>query len=252
MALQRQLVQAGLCSVAMNLRGCSGEVNRLARTYHSGVSDDLNEVYTKLSARHPGYKIAVVGYSLGGNVLLKWLGETAAAANLQQPVKAVAVSTPFCLEACSHYLLSGFSRIYGRYFTRRLMQALQNKKQHFRATGNLAELEKLRMLGDASSIRTVWEFDDRVTAPLHGFLNAGDYYRQCSSMRFLKDIKIPALLIQSRDDPMIPPEALPQPRQLSASIEFELQRKGGHVGFIAGGGKPWLEARIVHYILDQL
>lgn len=249
LSLQRKLGWAGMCSAALNLRGCSGEVNRKAKSYHSGVSEDLDEVFTALSIRYPQQDFVIVGYSLGGNVLLKWLAESAAA--IGQPVKAVAVSTPFSLAVCSRFMMNGLSQIYGRYFTRRLLSALESKKQHFWSTGAAAELEKLLALGNTATISSIWEFDDKVTAPLHGFIDAEDYYEQCSSIHYLKRINTPTLLIQSQDDPMIPPSALPQPQQLSSSLNFELQCGGGHVGFKAGNGKQWLESRILQYLAVQ-
>lgn len=248
LALQQQLNTEGITSVVMNLRGCSGEVNNKARTYHSGVSDDLNEVFTSLQSRYLSHQFVVIGYSLGGNVLLKWLGECGLSKATQQPSKAIAVSTPFTLAHCSRAMLQGFSRIYGRYFTRRLLESLEAKKQYFLGIGETEELDKLNALGDTSSINSIWDFDDRITAPLHGFADAEDYYQRCSSIGFLAAINTETLLIQSLNDPMIPASALPKPDQLSDSVSFELQDNGGHVGFVAGLRKQWLEERILRFI----
>lgn len=250
LALQQELNSQGINSVVMNLRGCSGEVNSKARTYHSGVSDDLDEVFNTLSSRYPNQQFVVIGYSLGGNVLLKWLGECGEQQRELQPVKAIAVSTPFTLAHCSRAMLQGFSKIYGRYFTRRLLASLEAKKQHFLEIGEHDELEKLNALGDTNSISSIWEFDDRITAPLHGFADAEDYYQRCSSISYLGDISAETLLIQSVNDPMIPASALPKQDQLSDSVQFELQENGGHVGFVAGLGKRWLEERILRFILS--
>lgn len=246
LALQSLLASCEVASVAMNLRGCSGEVNRKARTYHSGVSDDLAEVIAALHAQYENKNLMVVAYSLGANVLLKWLGESGRQSAVE---RAVAVSTPFTLRLCSQSLLSGFSRLYGRYFTRRLVSDLQKKIAHFERIGDGEQLEQLLALGDSSTINTVWEFDERVTAPLHGFSDAEDYYGQCSSIGFLGAIETPTLLIQSSDDPMIPPAALPKGTQLSPALEYELLGKGGHVGFVNAGRNPWLEHRILRYVL---
>jgi predicted alpha/beta-fold hydrolase len=251
LALQQELLRRGITSVAMNLRGCSGELNRKARTYHSGVSDDLAEVYAQLVENHPNKRIGVVGYSLGANILLKWLGERANNDDTTGEISAVAVSTPFTLAECSQAMLSGGPRIYGRYFTRRLMESFLLKKQQFQQHGNEAELDKLKRLEGIATISNIWEFDDRVTAPLHGFADAQDYYQQCSSINYLSGITANTLLIQSANDPMIPLSALPDPDELPDTVTLELSRKGGHVGFIAGLRKTWLEPRIADFFLAQ-
>lgn len=244
-ALQSLLATHAVASVAMNLRGCSGEVNRKARTYHSGVSDDLGEIIAILHDQHKTKNLIVVAYSLGANVLLKWLGE---AGNQSMVEKAIAVSTPFILQLCSQSLQSGFSRLYGRYFTRRLVSDLQNKIKHFERVRDEEQLQTLLALGNSDRISNVWEFDERVTAPLHGFSGAEDYYGQCSSIGFLSSIETRTLLIQSSDDPMIPPAALPTAAQLSPAIEYELLDKGGHVGFVNAQTNPWLEHRILRFV----
>ncbi|MEQ8315728.1 MAG: alpha/beta fold hydrolase [Gammaproteobacteria bacterium] len=251
LALQQELMKRGMTSVAMNLRGCSGEINRKARTYHSGVSDDLAEVYGKLTEKYPNKCIGVVGYSLGANILLKWLGEGGKHDDSSGEISAVAVSTPFTLAECSRAMLSGGPRIYGRYFTRRLLESFLTKKQQFQQHGNQEELDKLRQLEGIETISNIWEFDDRVTAPLHGFADAQDYYQQCSSINYLSDIRANTLLIQSANDPMIPLSALPDPDELPATVTLELSRKGGHVGFIAGLRKTWLEPRIADFFLTR-
>ena len=248
LALQKLLAANRVASVAMNLRGCSGEMNRKARTYHSGVSDDLDAVITELHKHHPDKNLIVVAYSLGANVLLKWLGEVG---NQSIVSKAVAVSTPFTLHLCSQAMLSGFSRIYGRYFTKRLLRGLKNKIAHFKNQDDGEQLEPLLALGDITTISSIWEFDERVTAPLHGFSGAVDYYSQCSSIGFLPAIETKTLLIQSSDDPMIPTPALPGAEHLSPAIEYELLDRGGHVGFVNAESNPWLEHRLLRYILSD-
>lgn len=244
LAMQALLNTQGIASVAMNFRGCSGELNRLARAYHSGVSEDVDEVFNKLVLEYPDNNFVFVGYSLGANVLLKWLGETEAHPNIR---KAVAVSTPFSLEYCSQAMLSGASRIYGQYFVRRLTRDFRLKQQQLRALAP-SEAERIAGLGDASKIASIWEFDDRITAPLHGFEGAVDYYRRCSSSGFLGSIAVDTLLIQSENDPMIPPAALPTPDMLSASTRLLLSSKGGHVGFVSSRPGNWLEQRILNFM----
>lgn len=251
LALQHELLNRGITSVAMNLRGCSGETNLKARSYHSGVSDDLSEVFAHLQAKQRPDRMAVVGYSLGANILLKWLGELGREDQSPVELVAVAVSTPFTLDECSRAMLKGGPRIYGRYFTKRLLEAFLTKKKSFEETNRQTELEKLAELENIESITNIWEFDDRITAPLHGFEHAQDYYSRCSSINFLPDIKTETLLIQSANDPMIPSSALPDPGELPEKVAMELYRKGGHVGFVAGLRKPWLESRIANFIQTQ-
>ncbi len=248
LALQNELLLNNITSVVMNLRGCSGEVNDKARTYHSGVSDDLGEVFNHLQHQCKDSRIAIVGYSLGANILLKWLGESGVSSVATLPDCAIAVSTPFTLALCSRAMLDGASRIYGRYFTRRLLEAYHQKKASFLSSGKEEEYEQLVRLEGVDTISNIWEFDDRITAPLHGFEDAEDYYQRCSSIHFLADVRTRTLLVQSEDDPMIPPQALPQADQLPQCIAMELSSKGGHVGFIAGLRKNWLEQRIVQFI----
>lgn len=245
-ALQTLLAANNIANVAMNFRGCSGDINRLAKAYHSGISEDVNAVYTKLFEQYPKSNFAFVGYSLGANVLLKYLGESQGHRGIN---KAVAISTPFSLAACSRAMLSGVSKIYGRYFVRRLLGDFYLKQQHFADSGDSEQQQQISRLGDLSGISTIWEFDDLVTAPLHGFRDAEDYYAQCSSIGFIDSIKTDTLLIQSQNDPLIPSLAIPKAEQLAANIDLHLSDKGGHVGFICGNRNNWLEQRILDYIV---
>ncbi|GJM13074.1 MAG: hypothetical protein DHS20C12_14770 [Pseudohongiella sp.] len=244
LAMQSLLNDQGIASVAMNFRGCSGETNRLARAYHSGVSEDVNEVFGKLAAEYPENNFVFVAYSLGANVLLKWLGETETHPNIR---KAVAVSTPFALEYCSQAMLQGVSRVYGQYFVRRLTKDFRIKQQFLQSV-NSEEAERLQELGDTRGISSIWEFDDRITAPLHGFEGAQDYYRRCSSSAFLGSIAVDTLLIQSKNDPMIPLKSIPDAAMLSPRVQMQLTEKGGHVGFVSSKPDNWLEQRILNFL----
>lgn len=246
LALQSLLSTRKVASAAMNFRSCSGEINRLATAYHSGISEDTNEIFEQLCQHYPQHRFVTVGYSLGANVLLKWLGEIQQHAQLE---RAVAVSTPFSLALCSRAMLAGVSRMYGAYFVRRLLRDVQAKKQFFQTQGMYEQQQRLEQLGELDRIRTIWEFDDRVTAPLHGFRDAEDYYARCSSLRFINAIDVDTLLIQSRNDPMIPAAALPDPARLPGNVELQLLPHGGHVGFISGARDNWLERRIVDFAL---
>jgi len=245
-SLQHRLAVSGETSVAMNFRGCSGESNRLAKAYHSGVTADVAEIVGVLQQQYPSSRFAAAGFSLGANVLLKWLGE----AGDQSPVeRAVAVSTPFNLTLCSEAMLEGFSRMYGRFFLRRLVAEVENKKRVFQQNGNLEQLELLRSCGDLDTLTSLWDFDDRVTAPLHGFDDASHYYEQCSSLGYLADVAVPTLLLQSLDDPIIPPHALPGDQHLSDALVQDFFEQGGHVGFASASGRYWLEDRIANFLV---
>ena len=247
LSLQTLLIENGFNSVVMNFRGCSGELNRKAQAYHSGVSHDLEEVLRNVISQHKPEAVSLVGYSLGANVLLKWLGEHH---DYSKVDKAVAVSTPFTLGLCSREMLSGLSRIYDRYFTRRLLSDYLHKRKEFELQDKGPELEELLGLGDVSRVSNIWEFDDQITAPLHGFESANDYYKRCSSIKFLPEISASTLLIQSYDDPLVPPVALPEAGMVSESTVMELSPKGGHVGFVSAQNSNWLEHRILKFLRD--
>lgn len=228
-------------SVVMHFRGCSGEPNRLARRYHSGETGDLAYVVATLQHRFPDCPLYAVGFSLGGNVLLKWLGETRGANPL---TAAVAVSVPFELDQSVKLLGTGFSRAYEHYLLRHLLQSTRTK-----FAGRDSSAINATTL---SSIRSLWQFDDLVTAPLHGFRDAADYYQQSSSRPFLRSITIPTLIVHALDDPFLPREAVPTETEVSSAVTLELPRNGGHVGFVSGTW-PWraeyyLEERIPQFL----
>ncbi len=182
------------------------------------------------------------GFSLGGNVLLKWLSEIG---RRDDVLLGVAVSAPFSLAYCSGAMNSGLSSAYGHYFRRRLVRDVESKRAHFRARGQLDELQKLEKLGDLRRLRTLWEFDDQVTAPLHGFDGAEHYYETCSSGPLLPAIHTPVQLIQSANDPIIPAGCLPHPGELPKHVRLHLTESGGHVGFTCAGQPLWLEQHIL-------
>ena len=248
--LQRALAAQGWASAALNWRGCSGEPNLLARSYHSGASEDLAEAITQLQAQRPAAPLYAVGYSLGGNILLKYLGETGDACPLQG---AVAVSVPFRLDQCADRIALGFSRIYQAHFMREMVGYLKDKQRHFQHQGYNDRLATLAGLGPLAGIRTFWDFDGRVTAPLHGFSDAQDYYRRSSSRYFLGDIRRPTLMIQAKDDPFVFIHSLPGANELAPGTTFEVHEKGGHVGFVDGSLRHptyYLERRIPEWLLS--
>lgn len=250
--LQSALWRQGWRSAALNFRGCSGEPNRLARCYHSGDTEDIDFLYRTLREREPDTPLAAVGFSLGGNVLLKWLGEQGVNVSL---VAAAAVSVPLVLNICASKLDRGFSKIYRKHLLSELKQYLEAKLYYLKRHGIDEEADKIERLGDLSGVDSFWQYDDRVVARLHGFKDVHDYYRRSSSRQFLKSIRVPTLLIQALDDPFMTPEVLPEPEELSASVIMEVTSRGGHVGFVCGRNplKPnyWLEQRIPCFLAEQ-
>lgn len=249
--LQQRLAAQGWASAAVNWRGCSGEPNLLPRAYHSGASDDLAEVIAHLQAARPLAPLHAVGYSLGGNVLLKYLGEAGTGTPLQS---AVAVSVPFRLDQCADRIGLGFSRVYQAHFMREMVAYVKDKQRLFTQQGAGEHLSALQRLGSLEGMRTFWDFDGRFTAPLHGYADATDYYRRASSRYFLPDIRIPTLLIQAEDDPFVFRHSVPELDELSATTTLELHRNGGHVGFIEGSLlKPgyYLERRIPEWLASR-
>jgi len=239
----KQLIDQNKQVVVMHFRGCSGEVNRLIQSYHSGVSDDLQEVIELLQERQLKVDY-LVGFSLGGNVLLKWLGEER---DHFQVKAAVAVSVPLMLNECANSIDAGFSKIYSGRLLKTLRIKTLDKKALFPSGVSLSNQE-------IKHLKSFWQFDHKVTAPIHGYASASDYYQKVSSRQFLKSINIPTLIIHAKDDPFMNSNVIPDKNELSESIQFELNEHGGHVGFISGRW-PWkpeyyLDRRISEF-LDQ-
>lgn len=248
---QLALQARGWRSVALNFRGQSGEPNRLPRSYHSGETGDLDYLVQSLRAREPHTPLHAAGFSLGGNVLLKWLGEQGAAAGL---CSAAAVSVPLCLDQCATHLDQGFSRVYRQHLLTQLALAVEHKKRALRAAGQRAQAERLAALGEPFRVRSFWAWDNNFVAPLYGFRDAADYYAQSSSRSFLSHIRVPTLLVQACDDPFMPPSVLPVAGELSAFVEMQVTAWGGHVGFVAGPlWQPhyWLEQRLPEWQARQ-
>jgi predicted alpha/beta-fold hydrolase len=251
--MQRALSRHGFCSAALNFRGCSGEPNLTSRCYHSGKTTDIDFLYRYLIARDPNKPIAVIGYSLGGNALLKWLGEQEHKLEL---FAAVAVSAPLQLNLCADRMDSGFSKVYRNRLINELKDYIHNKRRYLRSLGITGEVEILEALGDLAPIRSFWEYDNQVVAQLYGFNDVHDYYAKSSARQFLKNIKINTLIIHALDDPFMTPEVIPEKSELSDAVRLEVTAKGGHVGFIAGNipGRHyyWLEQRIPAFLKKQL
>lgn len=241
-----RLAAAGVDCVALHHRGCSGEPNRLPRRYHAGDTADLAQTLKYLHQLRPGAPLFAIGFSLGGNILLKWLGEFAADAH-QTVDRAIAVSVPFRLADTVARTASGFSRLYQWRLVSLMREATRRK---FRAMPSPIEF------GDLERLRTFRQFDDAVTAPLHGFDSVDQYYRQSSCRRYLADIRVPTLIVHALDDPFMFPASVPRADELSPSVELDLQRHGGHCGFVAGPwpwrADYWLERKAIRFFARSL
>lgn len=222
-------IQRGWRGVAMNFRGCSESLNRAPRLYHSGETGDLHWVVSELAKRDPGAPILPVGVSLGGNVLLKWLGEEGA--QVADEIRAaVAISVPFDLAASAREMSRGMGRFYTRFFLKTLKPKALAKAQQY--PGLLDEAAVRRA-------RTWRQYDDVATAPLHGFSSAEEYWEMSSSMYYLDAICRPTLLISADDDPFLPESSLPREAvDRSDWLHADFTRRGGHAGFVAGTA-PW-------------
>lgn len=253
LGMEEALQRRGFRTVAFNFRGCSGSMNNTSRCYHSGETGDISFVYRHLRVREPGVPIGVVGFSLGGNVILKWLGEMGWNADL---FAAAAVSVPLLLHLCATRMDQGFSRIYRDRLLRELKGYLARKRNHLHNIGRVTEAKRVEELGDLSAIQSFWDYDQRVVAGLYGFLDAEDYYRRSSSRQFLHAIRVPTLIVQAADDPFMTDGVIPEPSELSEAVHLDVAPAGGHVGFIAGvwPGRPrfWLEERIPDFLEASL
>ncbi len=222
-----------------HFRGCSGSPNLLPRAYHAGDTEEIGWMLRRFAALYPA--VHAVGVSLGGNVLLKWLGEQGdSAVNVVR--RAVAVSAPFDVTTFGENIGRGFNQVYGRYFLSRLRKkALQKIEQfpaEFAALGISAKCVR--------ALTTLPEYDDLVTAPLHGFGNKLNYWRLASAVSVLPKIRVPTLILNARNDPFLPERVLPNPGDLPGNVVLEFPSEGGHVGF--PGRSQWLPRRILDFL----
>lgn len=231
--------EAGYDVLAWNYRGCSQEMNRQLRFYHSGATDDLQTVIDH--ARRKGYtKISLVGFSLGGNITLKYLGEIR---QLQNIHKAVVFSVPLHLESSCRKISERSNRIYSKRFLDSLKLKIRTK----------AKLMKGLDVSALDKIQSLIEFDNNYTSKLHGFTDAVDYYTKCSSIYFLRDIEIPTLIVNTLNDPFLSKECFPSSElENHPHVQFEIPERGGHVGFaqINKNGVYWSEQRALQWISD--
>ncbi len=234
-----RFAEYGWRSVLMYYRGFSGEDNRSTTVTHAGHTDDFRYLVETLQQREPNTKLAAIGYSMGANILLKYLGEQGNKTTLET---AVAVSPPFQLRNMSNRIRHGTSRFYQWYLLKGLRKFYHQK---FRYRNAPFDIEKLH------TYNSFWSFDDKVTAPVNGFKGAVDYYRQASCLKYLIDIKKPTLIIHAIDDSIMTPDIIPAPDKLSPEITLELSAHGGHLGFVDGTllhPTFWLNQRIPEFL----
>ncbi len=239
--IQRMLLflkSHGIASLVMHYRGSSGRPNRTPQSYHSGKTDDLKEFLESLKKRYTKKKIITIGYSLGANILLKFLGEEKEQTLID---KAVAISTPFDLAKTAQNLNTGFSKIYQAYLLRDLKKMVLQKYAYH-------DMEQIMGISkqEFAKISTFYEFDHYYTAKVHGFHSVHDYYTSQSSLQYLPNIQTQTLIIHAQDDPFMQPNIL-QRVSLPQEVSLDIQKYGGHVGFISKE-KFWLEKRVLEFL----
>jgi len=244
LGMVKALNKRGWDATALNFRGCSGECNRKVRFYHSGDTADLRTVISHLLNQGKYSEMALVGFSLGGNVVLKYLGEQGN--NVPSIVrKAAAISVPCDLPSSSVKLAQSANRLYLKRFLRMLRKKIRMK---------MAVMPGLISDHGYGSIKSFKEFDDRYTAPMHGFRNAEDYWEKASSKPFLRRISVPTLLISAADDPFLTEECFPvEEANENPFLFLEIPDQGGHVGFVTfnRNGEYWSESRVVSFLNDR-
>jgi predicted alpha/beta-fold hydrolase len=236
-SLMTHVARLGWAGAVPHFRGCSGEINHAPRFYHSGDAEEIDWILRRLAHGHSG-PIYAVGVSLGGNALLRWLGESGHQADFVSA--ACAISAPLDLAQGGAALSRGFNKIYTRMFLRTLKPKCLTKLQQFPD------------LFDRSSMlaaRDLYEFDNIVTAPLHGYRDTDDYWHRASAKHVLADITLPTLVLNAQNDPFMPAQYLPQ--QASPRVTLEYPQHGGHVGFATApwpGQLDWLPQRIMRFL----
>jgi predicted alpha/beta-fold hydrolase len=241
LSLANELRRWNCPGVVVHARGCSGEANRLARSYHAGDSAEIGWILRRLKHENPKRRLQVVGISMGGNDLLKWLGEQGNGA-LEIIDRAVAASAPLDLKIAAEQLDSGWNK---HLYTRDFLYGMRRKV--------LAKISPYGLELNPQLVRaasTFREFDNLYTAPFHGFKDAEDYWTRSSAKPWLKQIRVSTLMINARNDPFFPGDALPGPEEVSDAVTLEYPESGGHVGFVSGnfpGHLGWLPRRILSF-----
>ena len=242
-ALFARLAALGYRGVVPHFRGCGGEPNRLPRAYHSGDHQEVGAMIEAIRARvEPEARVFAIGVSLGGSALLNWLGRAGGDARTSLAA-AAAVSAPLDLMAAGLAIAEGLNFIYTRYFLNDLKPKALAMAQRFPGTLDAARV---------SAVHTMWDFDDVVTAPLHGFAGTADYWTRGSSKPWLASIAVPTLVLNAENDPFIPAASLPAARDVGAAVVLEQPAQGGHAGFVVGplpGRVDWLPDRLLSFFL---
>ena len=227
-----------------HFRGCSGELNRRPRAYHSGDAAEIDWILHRLQQGNTGRPVHAAGISLGGNALLKWAGEQGDAAH-NRVTGIAGICAPLDLAGCGHALARGFNRIYTQHFLKTLKAVSEHRLQRFPGL-----FDGVRM----RAARSLFDFDDAVTGPVHGFAGADDYWARCSAKPGLAAIAVPALIVNPLNDPFLPARYLPDPARHPSHLRFEQPATGGHVGFVSGpfpGNLDWLPQRLLHFFLYE-
>lgn len=249
-SLFRAAAERGWGADMLLWRSCGGENNRAARFYHSGETEDASWFLHRLAALYPDAPLIACGISLGGNVLTKLLGDTTQPlpANLRA---AVGVSVPFDLERGSRYISQGVSSMYEKWFLRSLRAKAIEKASRYP--------ERFPSQERILAIKTLWEFDDLITGPLHGFIGATDYYTRSSAKHFVHTARIPLLLLSAADDPFLPSDVLDDVKDRARHnplVQTEFFSHGGHVGFVTGSSprrsRSYLSERIPSFLAQHL
>lgn len=239
-SLLAECARLNLRAVVLNHRGAH-VANRVAGSYHAGFIDHLAWLVGLLQQRAPGVPLHAVGFSLGGSILIRYLAEAGDASGL---ASCAAVSVTFDLERTATRACEGFNRVYQQRVLRSYLRATRLKAHLPEIASRLPALRK---------VRTIRAFDGIITGPLHGFTDAEDYYRQCSSQRFLGGVRTPLLILNAKDDPLAPPDTLPTPSSMNSCIRLELTGRGGHLGFLERRGstwRPWIPGRVLPFLLQ--
>lgn len=243
-ALAHALARRGWRGALPHFRGCSGEPNRLPRAYHSGDAEEVGWILRRLRSERDGAPLLAMGVSLGGNAMLKWLGQDAGAGDIV--AAAAAVSAPVDLMAAGDALGRGFNLVYARAFLATMKKKAEGKLVRF---PGLFDAEAMRRA------RTLRDFDDVVTAPLHGFRDTDDYWTRASAKPVLRHIEVPTLLLNARNDPFLPEAALPGPGEVSPCVRCEFPDQGGHASFVTTpfpGNLDWLPRRVLGFFAENM
>ncbi len=242
--LLRECAGRGWRGVVLNYRGC-GEPNRLPHSYHCGRTCDLDYLVRLLRRREPNTPIGTVGYSLGANICMKWLGEEGMRGESLPITAAVGVSVPFHLGVVAKKIERGFSRIYQWHLLNSLRRDLERKMAVINIGLDLTARE-------IRGLRTFFQFDDRVTSPLNGFNGAEDYYAKTRCDNLLKYVSVPTLIVNARNDPLVPAHLIPDVCNVSDHVTLEITDNGGHIGFISGrwpwAPRYWLDRRVLKFL----